>query len=316
MRALRPDPLADSALRPARSLVALAVLAFALPALSAQVQEGRVADDPQGVQEIDPEEGRRRLEEMRASMPPLFVEVLQDPMRIAPGENGLLLLRVQAPPDGQSKIGIGGSATFDKRQGMLSLGPAKFDPPPAGAKQYKSLLVRIPITVDAKAKYGRLSVKGKLRLPGSFNAPAVPRVSGDAPVNADGGAPPPVAEGGEDPNLIEWAGTIICGRPVPKPVVQKRPEKTASASSADPSARASSGPDAAKKAAPERGTRRAKVEAIAGRDESQASLDEGLLGPDEGQRGGLPQWLFLAVAGAGAALLLIFFLLQKSSKAA
>lgn len=293
-----------------RSLRIVAVLSLLVgftPILYAQEEVN--PDEAGGVLGDDVTDRLPIVNEQSINRPPIFVQVLQNPMRIAPGESGLLLLHVQAPPDGSSKIGAGGSANFEKDQGPIALGVARFDPPPAGSKTYKNLLVRIPITIDAKAKHGTYDVIGTLRLPGLFSAPRVE--PGSAPDPSRAGAD---AAGSTDPNLVPWNGRILCGPPLPKAKRRKPPSTAKAATAPDEKATVSRADEtAAPKAGPSGAPGR--VAEITGRDEER-SLDDGLLAPATDDGGGLPKSLFLVLAGAGAALLLAFFVLQGRGKTA
>lgn len=218
---------------------------------------------------------------------PIYVQLMQDPIRIAPGETGTILLSVQiAPSNRAASVDQGGRAVFEATQGNLALGSARFDPPAGGAKKYtRGMLVRIPVTVGASSKHGKYPVAGSLELPARNLADADPSKAASAKVEN-----------------VSWAGEIVCGPAVPRPAVRKRakPVKAAkpaggeSSSSADVSAP----PVRASNAV-------ADVDEITGADEGDGIEMDGVIGVgDSGDPTGIPSWVFLVIAGAGAVLLL------------
>ncbi|MCB9881656.1 MAG: hypothetical protein H6832_00635 [Planctomycetes bacterium] len=311
------------------------LLAATAPSLWAQgdpepgAREQDAGGDPavrvQEPEDVAAEEQVRNVPAQLRSGPPIFVRVMQDPVRIAPGENGLLLLHVQVPQDGSTRVLPGGTSEHSPKQGDLALGPASFDPPPRGVASLRSFLVRIPISVAGSAKYGDHNVSGLLKLRGVFDAPT--RAAGDDnPQAGDEGREAGIADGSvsaaspisppttpSNSSDVPWSGRITVGAPVPRPVVVKGSagrgtEVTSSQTSdvANPEgASTGTGPLASQGAAPaDVGGRRERTAGEPG------TLDPVLPGKPQGS-----STIFLVLAGAGVALLLLFFVLQGRSKA-
>ena len=264
------------------------------------------------VDEVEANERRRAtLESMGERAPPLFVQVMQDPTRIAPGEEGFVLLLVQAPPDGASELKPGGTAVFQRKQGPLMLGTAKFTPPPKGAKSYKGgLLVRIPVRMDTKAKYGSYAIKGQLRIPGTF----VPPVGPDSNPGANT-VPVEVLRDQKLPgqSTVPWAGRVTCGAPMPKPLARRKSRRAVRGQGDGARGSVAQLVDQAPEAGAGStgGAGAGKVEAVAGSDDARQSLGtDNPLGLDQGSGSAIAPEFFLILAGAGLGLLLLFFILR------
>ena len=218
-------------------ILALTLLLGAAP-LSAQdvpVDVPQNMDNPQGdpgagqgeLNQGEPNQGDQpqsraaNVAELRdMGMHGVDVEVQQDPLRIAPGEHGHLVLIVRLP-EGRS-VEKGGQVLMQSKQGPLQLGAPQWDPPDKGKNVYSGVIViKIPLVIDAKASYGKPLFQGRLRLRGDFQGMPQP---GAAPeIAADGGqadpaAPPSDQRPGLDPNRAElsFRRLVDIGPPMPK----------------------------------------------------------------------------------------------------
>lgn len=235
------------------------------------------------------------------STAPIHVQVLQDPIRIAPGETGTVLLNVSfGLGNDDASIARGGKAVFDTKQGELALGGASFDPPPGGADRYrKSLLVRIPVSVSSKAKHGKLSVAGRLELPARYVAG---RPTTKTPIEK-----------------VSWGGTIVCGPPVPRPVVRKRTKRrggntsTTTGGGRGDKGAGDSGGDAKTNGGTGSSGSSPKPDSLTGSDGEERSddLGDGFDDYSGAGDGGVPSWLFLAIGAVGVLMLLVSFFRKK-----
>lgn len=261
-----------------------------LAATASARAQGQDVDDP-ALEEAMTAEG------VLGAIPPLVITVLQDPVRIAPGESGKLILNVQLPPNPAVYVNAAGArAKHETEQGMLELGAARFDAAPKGGRYGRSFLVQIPVRVSPKASYGKLDVAGSLSLLGKF-AP---------PEGRDGRA----ARVQGESNGVPWASKLVCGPSVPKPLVRKRVRraKTAGdkASASEPKTLRRDLEAAAEDDESRLRGGRARPDALQGKDEALDTGGDGA-GDDfaqEAEHGSL-RWIFLALAGLGAVLLLV-----------
>jgi len=236
----------------------------------------------------------------RVSSHGMSVQVLQDPIRIAPGEQGHLVLLVRLP--GGRTIEKGGQVVIQAKQGPLNLGNAIWDPPAKGKNVYTDVLViKVPMSVDGKAKYGKHPFSGSLRIRGDFH-----QMSGEAAgiATADGreadvAAQVPGQAIGGDPNRAEipFQRAVNVGPPMPK---ASKGHRKAGGSKAgviagtkgdagqDPAAggaQAGKGPD---DVVPGSGTAHRMTSES---DESQAGLPEEAPELADEDKGGIPWWM-------------------------
>ncbi len=281
--------------------------------------DGRVQDPA----DVAAEENARAARPRLAPSVPIYVRVLQDPIRIAPGESGLILLHVQIPGDGSVDVYPGGTSKHAATQQVLRLGVASFDPPPAGATKLRSMLVRLPVSVDSKAKYGSYDVVGSLELQGRFGG-SVP--GGDESADGQEGAEARVASIADGSNpagvvhaptvtnqaSVPWAGRIVVGAPVPKAAPRNATPRVGTGSGAADSSQVSGQPGETE---PDSTAPNAKTEKpldVGVRADSGSKLDGGF---DPQVTPSSDGTVFLVVLAAGAVLLLLFFVLQARSKA-
>lgn len=148
----------------------------------------------------------------------LIVQVLQDPIRIAPGEQGHLVLLMRLPKG--KTVEKGGQLMMQHKQGPLNLGNPIWDPPAKGKNHYDDVLViKVPLSLDGKAKYGKHPFQGSLRLRGDFFTMG----EQSAEVSADGGMPDPAAPRQASPQVpdpgraeVPFQYAVHVGPPMPK----------------------------------------------------------------------------------------------------
>lgn len=144
---------------------------------------------------------------------PVAIRVEQDPMRIAPGETGTLLLYLM--PSRTARIAPSGVVKLDPKEGPLRFGPARWDPPKRGAFYDHNFLIHVPVSVAAGAAFGKYEVSGTVSVSGSFRVAA--------------GAGDPVAKApATGPELASFLGKITVGPAIPRPGVRK-PARAAAA---------------------------------------------------------------------------------------
>lgn len=97
------------------------------------------------------------------------IRVQQDPMRIAPGERGNLLLIVTISAG--DEVDPTGSLEFAAVQGPFSLAAGRWDSPPAGKRRHTdTFLIRLPLQVAGGTAYGKYPVSGEVKLTGKFGS--------------------------------------------------------------------------------------------------------------------------------------------------
>ena len=210
------------------------LLAFGLPSLTSLTAQASGDEVPQGQKNPDTPDGTVPEAGGDVATPPssrnpsatarmtnahgMTVQVLQDPIRIAPGEHGHLVLLVRIPRG--RTVEKGGQVVLAAKQGPLNLGAPAWDPPAKGKVDYRDVLViKVPLSIDGNAKYGKHPIQGSLRLRGDFHADNGPV----AEAVADGSQADPASPPGEavlgDPNRAEipFQSPVHVGPPMPKP---------------------------------------------------------------------------------------------------
>ena len=175
-------------------------------------EEEKILLGPQHGEGDDPEKGITDGIDIAAVYESSFnVQLMQDPVRIGPGETGTLLLYVT--PNRGTSIDAGGSVKMNRKQGSLNFGAPAFDPPKNGkARHSDSYFIRIPVTVAPGTKYGSHQISAALRLRGHFS----PSRHFDNPeVNKR------VIDANKNAGSRTVTGRIVVGRPIPKP--KRRP---------------------------------------------------------------------------------------------
>ncbi|MCA8972789.1 MAG: hypothetical protein KDC95_23585, partial [Planctomycetes bacterium] len=113
-------------------------------------------------------------------------------------------------------------------------------------------------------------------------------------------------------NDVPWSGRIIVGAPVPRPVVRKGAVGNGSAAASSQTSDVAN-PETESAGTQPVASQGAKPDEVVGRGEravgESGSLDPVLPGRPQGS-----STIFLVLAGAGVALLLLFFVLQGRSK--
>jgi hypothetical protein len=130
------------------------------------------------------------------SNPQLYIRIEQDPVRIAPGETGVLLVLVGMPRG--TRIDGPGLVTLDTPPVPVTFGAPVWDPPAQGAKAYTdTIVIRVPVSVGAATPHQRYTITGKLKARGAFAREPVmsQEVTADAATveAAAAGATPPGA---------------------------------------------------------------------------------------------------------------------------
>ena len=141
------------------------------------------------------------------------VQLMQDPVRIGPGESGTLLIYVI--PNTGTSIDAGGQVLMSRKQGALNFGSPAFDQPKKGkARHDDAYFIRVPVTVAPGTKYGEYKVDASLRLRGHFN----PSQHFDNPeINKR------IVDANKNGGNRTVSGLITVGRPIPRPT--RRPGK-------------------------------------------------------------------------------------------
>ncbi|MAE77229.1 MAG: hypothetical protein CMJ85_10220 [Planctomycetes bacterium] len=155
----------------------------------------------------------------------IHVEVQHDPMRIAPGQTGTLLLLVNWPK-GQAVANPNGRVVMTQ-QPETSYGAARWSAPGKSKHYDDRFLVQMPVTIAGNTKHGSLAITGNLHLTGSFGAGSQGQVT-----DGDGGLPPNASAdpatgsaqrtGSVNRVTVPFSGKIRVGPPMPKPGVRKR----------------------------------------------------------------------------------------------
>ncbi len=261
--------------------------------------------------EGDPARKPSSMEDLQAmGLHGIGVEVRQDPIRIAPGENGTLVLLVHLP-QGRT-VEKGGQVVMKQSQGPLKLGTPIWDPPLKGKSAYSDVIViKIALSIDAKARFGKPMFQGSVRLRGDFGAAAGP----GAEIVADGGISdpleiPPGQRPGLDPGRAEirFQSLVHIGPPMPK-ATRGQNKKAAARKSATPGTQGGPG-----KAASAGGNPRAigPADAVPGagtartgsREDPRPATSSGEEAPDLADEGGkgFPWWILSVALGVLALL--------------
>lgn len=135
------------------------------------------------------------------------IHVKQDPMRVAPGESGKLILIVTISSG--DEIDAGGSMQLKAQQGPVKLSGGIWDSLPPGQMRHKdTFLIQVPFKVDPKTSYGTYPIRGTVHLTGRFKSgaslpPGVEAVNADSTGIPGGGGV--VQNGSSRPLLTEYS---------------------------------------------------------------------------------------------------------------